>query len=141
MNIFCQQMERMTLFLSRNVFSHTAQSSRNWQVAVALARRLKPSVFLFARRERRGRRGCVDFSPFGRRPKGCYARMVSGMKGSLFNTNCHELPVNFREYFYILTLISRKPQMTLITRIILSTEFKQITQNFASRCALARRLG
>ena len=67
----------------------------------------------------------------------CFARMASGMKGSLFNTNCHELPVNFRKYFYFLTLISRKPQMTLITRIILSTEFKQITQNFASCCALA----
>ena len=51
------------------------------------------------------------------------------------------MAANFREYFYFLTLISRKPQMTLITRIILSTEFKQITQNFASRCALAGRLG
>ena len=70
----------------------------------------------------------------------CFARMVSGMKGSLFNTNCHEWAANFREYFYFLTLISRKPQMTLITRIILSTEFKLIAQNFASRCALARRL-
>ena len=29
----------------------------------------------------------------------CFARMASGMKGSLFNTNCHEWPVNFRKYF------------------------------------------
>ena len=66
----------------------------------------------------------------------CFARMASGMKGSLFNTNCHELPVNFRKYFYFLTLISRKPQMTLITLIIWSTEFKLIAQ-IASCCALA----
>jgi hypothetical protein len=29
----------------------------------------------------------------------CGTCVDSGMKGSLFNTNCHELPVNFREYF------------------------------------------
>ena len=67
----------------------------------------------------------------------CFARMASGMKDSLFNTNCHELPVNFRKYFYFLTLISRKPQMTLITLIIWSTEFKLIAQIFARRYALA----
>ena len=82
--------------------------------------------FYFARRERRGRRECV-----------ASLALASGMKGSLFNTNCHEWTANFRKYFYFLTLISRKPQMTLITRIILSTEFKQITQNFASCSALA----
>ena len=31
--------------------------------------------FFIARRGRRGRRGYIDFSPFGRRPKGCFARM------------------------------------------------------------------
>ena len=65
----------------------------------------------------------------------CFARMASGMKGSLFNTNCHELPVNFRKNFYFLTLISRKPQMTLITRIILSTEFKLIARICKELCS------
>ena len=45
-------------------------------------------MFLVARRERRGRRECV-----------ASLALASGMKGSLFNTNGHELPVNFREYF------------------------------------------
>ena len=70
--------------LSLNEYSHAADLRRGRIAARASAFGVFPyshadfadltDVFM-ARRKRRIRRGCIDFSPFGRRPKGCKARV------------------------------------------------------------------